>query len=607
MTSTGTDSATDRYRGTPDLVRIPAGQGNELVYCSLTKVMQVMPTAKLRLLQSCRTFETLDEHARLLCLELNYGPLHLKSIRQQLTEFASSGLLMSHNALISRFASSEQVEEAPPPISAMALPTRNRTEGLERSVDSYAACSREHGREIQFFIADQSDHDKTRQANLHILSQAKKKFGCEIFYGAAQEKEALARDLAKHTGHPFDLVSFAVLNVENCPKAYGANRNALLLSTVGQLIIQADDDSECKIAPSPELKENLTFTSEYSPMHLYFPSPSELETKTSDFTTGDVFAVHEQLLGKSIGTCIADYSAVELNDANSDFYTRSQPCRVSVTSLGTAGESTIGTSFWFLTVEGDARARLLRSESDYRHAMANHDVLRFATNPSISNGTFCCGMNLGLDNRHLLPPFTPVQRNEDSVFGDLVNICNSGYFGFLPWLILHNRPSRNYSTDDLRQFVARTQTGIIFETIVRESKSQLTYADSGKNLVSVGKVLVEWGSAPLADFEEMVRLMLVRRASRQIAHLELFLKKYSGAPRFWADDINLCLSTLKQSIADKEFFVASDLSVQFGEEYARQLQQRLVRKFGELLQIWPDLVDAANQLRKSGWQPFKQL
>jgi len=90
----------------------------------------------------------LDEHARRLCLELNFGPLHLKSIRQQLSEFASSGLLMSHNALTSRFASSQQVEEAPPAISAVAIPTRNRTEALERSVDSYAACSREHGREI---------------------------------------------------------------------------------------------------------------------------------------------------------------------------------------------------------------------------------------------------------------------------------------------------------------------------------------------------------------------------------------------------------------------------------------------------------------------------
>ncbi len=605
MTNTTTHIAIDRFRGPLDLVRMRAGEGKELVYCSLTGAMKVLPVSAVHLLQSCRTFATLDEHARRLCPGNGKVP-DLQSISQQLCELAENGLLLSYNELIRKLLA-EPIEEAPPAISAVTIPTRNRAESLERTIDSYAQYSLEHGREIQFFIADQSDLADTCQANLDVLARAKKKFGGQFFYAGAAEKEDLARTLAKHTGHQFDLINFAVSNDEHCPKAYGANRNALLLSTTGRLIIQTDDDNECPIAPCPETKDYLTLTSQYSPLQMRFLSQAEVEHMKADFVPGDVMAKHEQLLGKSIAHCLQEYSSVKLDDTNGSFFTRSQPRRVAVTALGIAGESGIGTSFYFLNDDELRRASLLRSKEDYQYAMANHDLLRFVVNPTISDGTVCGGMHLGLDNRFLLPPFTPVQRNEDGVFGELVKLGSSGYFGFLPWLILRHGQSRNYTSEDLCSFVSSVQTGQIIATLVTGLNPRPTSLEPGKNMVALGRLFAEWGAAPIADFEEMLRLMLMQRASRQIAKLDYLMTKYAKEPSFWANDVDMCMSAMTRAITEKRYIIPSDLSESFGEEEARVLIQRLVRRFGQLLQVWPDLIEAANQLRISGWQPFRQI
>ena len=58
---------------------------------------------------------------------------------------------------------------------------------------------------------------------------------------------------------------------------------------------------------------------------------------------------------------------------------------------------------------------------------------------------------LGIDNRHLLPPFFPVQRNSDGIFGHMLRKCVDGsHVAFLPWILLHApEPPRSFTPDDL--------------------------------------------------------------------------------------------------------------------------------------------------------------
>ena len=63
---------------------------------------------------------------------------------------------------------------------------------------------------------------------------------------------------------------------------------------------------------------------------------------------------------------------------------------------------------YLLALEGATRERLLRSEAEYRTALREQHVLRAVRRPTVCDGAYCMGLNLGLDNREMLPPFMPV-------------------------------------------------------------------------------------------------------------------------------------------------------------------------------------------------------
>ncbi|HVS39390.1 MAG TPA: hypothetical protein VMS17_27785 [Gemmataceae bacterium] len=175
--------------------------------------------------------------------------------------------------------------------------------------------------------------------------------------------------------------------------------------------------------------------------------------------------------------------------------------RVLVAAAGIAGHSGMSSSLYFLSLEAASRTRLLRSEETYRRALPHHQVLRTATRPTLCDGAFCMALNVGLDNRRPLPPFLPVQRNQDGVFGALVRVCRGdGFFGFLPGAVPHIPPApRPLSPDDLWRDAAALRAGQIVLGLIRSIA-----APTGQT--AVGRALAEWGALPAADFDELLRI-----------------------------------------------------------------------------------------------------
>ena len=69
-----------------------------------------------------------------------------------------------------------------------------------------------------------------------------------------------------------------------------------------------------------------------------------------------------------------------------------------------------------------------------------------------------------------------------------------------------------------------------------------------------------------------------------------------GLPDFYAAYRRKYLAILRESLPKPEYFVPLDLMDLGSEEELRHLVQRLVRQFGELLEVWPDIVKSAKEL-----------
>ena len=602
-TATATQAGAELYRGSFEFARLPLGEGQELVYLPLTRSARTLPTQSVRLLQGCRTFATLDDHAVCLCRELNLAPQHGAQVRQELAALVHTGFLLSQRDLLTPIRN-RRLPPAPR-ITVLGIPTRNRTSSLRRCLESYIQNNLRHGRSVEYLVVDDSSDPGVRHGNRQLLVEMKASHGVALAYAGPEEKASFAETLVQLTGLPAEDVHFGFVNDDTFPITTGASRNAILLHAVGEALLQVDDDTVCRLAPLPGAYGGLTFTSEYDPTEFWFLAEGQpLPAVVGD--ESNVLEVHEQLLGKGLGNCLGEMATgfgVDLDRAGTSFFRRAAASggRVLATAAGVMGDSGMGSPLYFLSLEGPARARLLDSEEIYRHAIARQQVVRGVNRPTISDGALCMALNLGLYQRELLPPLTPVQRNQEGVFAALLRACCSdGYFGFLPWTLLHQSPvPRRLSTEDFWRSAAQVTSGQILQALVGSFTPGANLADPRKCLLSLGRALEDWGTSAAADFEELVRLVLWNQTSRKIVQLENLLRAAQGQPAYWAEDVRQLLALWRKTLPAREYVVPSDLIGKFGDDAFARLQ-RLVRRFGRLLQVWPDMVAATKDLRARG-------
>ncbi len=490
---------------------------------------------------------------------------------------------------------------APAAIATVGIPTRNRSDCLARCVESHLDSRQRHGRTNDYVIVDDSDDPHVRARNRDLLRALQARYGAPIYYAGPEQKARYAAALVEQCGLPREAVEFGLLNPDGCATATGGSRNVLLLHAVGDVLLQVDDDTLARSAPSPGARRGMAFSSRFDPTEFWFLQ--ENEANVAEASGGaDLLGVHEQLLGRSPGDCLSAAGAdgdVDFDQAGAAFFRKRGT--VLVTAAGVAGDSGMGSSVSFLALDGESRARLLRSERDYRHSLAAHQVVRAVTRPTICDAAYCMALNLGLDNRQLLPPFMPVHRNQDGVFAALVRAClGHGFFGFLPWVVLHKPPTRRPSSLIPWRDAIRLRSGQVIQTVLRSIAFQPDPESPARNLRRLGIAVADLASLPQPEFDETVRLQVWAQMSRQASQLAAHLRQFGGQPDYWANDVRQLLAALAEELPNERYAIPSDLAD--GEHF-----RRLVLKLGQLLQAWPDLVEAARDLRARGLRPAEPV
>ncbi|HEX8423379.1 MAG TPA: hypothetical protein VF634_08205, partial [Pyrinomonadaceae bacterium] len=259
--------------------RFPVGGNSELVYSRATRAARVLPAGAAALLENCQTFKTLDEHAldhlhtlkqdqartdaaltelservfpsfvaKLLGSMRGYAQQHglkqtsesalVSNVKAQLEDFVRAGLLVTESDLTGRTRDalpSSSPHSPPAQVSSVGVVTRNRPESLMRCLSSYIENGKAYGRSHDFVVMDDSESPGMRQATRDALRTLQARHGVEILYGGAEEKRSFAAALAAEGNLDPEIVNSALFDVEQCGCSIGANRNALLLHTVGEL------------------------------------------------------------------------------------------------------------------------------------------------------------------------------------------------------------------------------------------------------------------------------------------------------------------------------------------------------------------------------------
>jgi hypothetical protein len=471
-------------------------------------------------------------------------------------------------------------EAAAAGIGVVGVPTRDRPDCLRRCLLSLVPPQRRNGPAPQYVVVDGSGTPETRRANRQVLEDLRAGSGAIVAYAGPANVAQYADDLACHAGLPRDVVRFGLLGTDDYPVTTGGSRNVLLLHSVGAALLQVDDDTVGPLLPTPGSRDGLVRSPNFDPTE-FWPLPDRGPSATAE--QAGLAAVHERLLGRELGPGGG---------------------RVAATATGVWGDPGMGSSVYLLTLDGPSRPRLLSDEACYRRAVLGRRLLRGVTCPTVGGG-LCVALNLGLDHRCLLPPFPPVQRNQDGVFGALL----TGYFpgrliGYLPWMLRHDPPgARPDRTGDGWSRTVRLHSGHIVQALVRRLAPVTAPAQGAAALGLLGQQLRQLGASPRTRFATGVEELVVAQAGRLAAVLRDRLRAHREQPDYWAADVRSVLELLTPEAIRASATEPIDLVEAFGPAEALPRLQHLLRDLGQLMQAWPDMVAAAQSLRAQGCAP----
>jgi hypothetical protein len=525
---------------------------------------------------------------------------HEFDVRNFLRECIASNLLISEPSLVG-CPSGKTATCENRTIDNLGFITRNRPEKLRACLTSHAFSSRSQGKRLQYIVADDSDDEQAIAANISSIRHIHDYFGVRCCYVGRQQRDLLQAALRDARCASKDSISFALNGVDGYGNTTGANRNALLLYTVGTRVLSVDDDTSHDLFDIPETSEDLDIGHHQAPFVTWYFESRQSALASGHKSNESLVTAHEKLLGNRIHDIISHWNAVKnVRFASACPHVlealQQGAGRVVLTFSGVLGDSGTYATGWPLDDRSGTCERLLASSKDYEVAASSREVLRGVQKTVICHGGPFIGLTIGIDNCGGAPPFFPVLRNQDGTLGATLLACEpTGFFGHLPIAVLH-------SADTMRGYAVRRESAILntrfndlLSSLILESVN--TTGDLRANLRKLGAHLEAIGGLQCGDFRQMVTIALMRRLSQWSGNLHSSLQRATVKPHFWIADVEAAMENAKQSILTGEFLQLKDLGPG-SPAVVMERAQKLIGRFGRLLAEWFAIVDCSRELRE---------
>ncbi|MBP7585079.1 MAG: hypothetical protein KBA61_13650 [Spirochaetes bacterium] len=553
------------------------------------------------ILRQCTTFRTIESHAETICRVSNYDRTQYHALVDNLKGLAEEGLLVAKNELPARRAS-EQESETTVKIDGVVMYTRDRLESAEKGLRSFMENCREHGRCPAFSLFDNSRDPAVRREYGEMLLSLKNEYGLQINYCGFDEKNELAANLVKD-GFDEETIRFAFHGIQE----EAQNMNPALLYTAGSAFLSTDDDTYCTMAQSPGLSDTIRFTSRDPAEFVLYKDRESLERDISVFKE-DVLALHERFLSRGISSHAADgaYDTISPRMRSDILAGRG---KIVITSSGVMGDPGMGSTAYYLLRSGDTLRRLMESGPGYREISFSRNVMRCSSSPVITDANLLLGLHHAVDNRSILPPALPCLRNHDGLFITMLfGLVNGSYMAHLPWMIAHRPPlERRSSLEENIASVSTFRAADIMTCVLKNYWASHPVTEIRAGLGAIGSHLSAVGSLDVDDFGGFLRPVLAEELGERIALLENMLNIAPDMPLDMAADIDSYLRGMSKNIRNNSIIVPADLLNGRSEDESVAALKDLIKRFGDLIQAWPEIIGAVNNLKKNGKAGIKMM
>jgi hypothetical protein len=378
-------------------------------------------------LSSCRTFRTLQGHADHLAATIPQLAGQQADVLKVLQTVTDNGLMNRAESVCERLCPADTPPATDLPPTRIFIITCDRPAEVQRLLESMLHAGNLTHHEHLFLVDDSREPDNAAQ-NREAVARFNLTSPRDMYYvGAGEQKKLLDALIAELPGHEPGIRFLIDRERWADKKSYGLARNLCLLLSMGRRAIVMDDDVICAAVQSPHRREGVIFGDRQREVDFYASQEDILQrTARADF---DPLTGHARCLGLTMAQAInklgiTTLQETQLQGASSaclDLWSADSP--VLITQSGTIGDPGTPGTRWIYTLDPASTRRLLATPGGLNAALANRHYWMGQARPVFGKLAVMSQVT-GLDNSRLLPPYFPVFRNEDDLFGAMVEFLH---------------------------------------------------------------------------------------------------------------------------------------------------------------------------------------
>ncbi len=602
----------DSFKPLPDLVAfdlcmVHAMPDNHLLLYNerngrRTKITPDVYTALL----SCQQFNTLEQHVSNI-ITANPGMQGQQAdILLVLQSMLVDGMLLSAKEVCDtlRRDVDQQVTEKDSSAPVVVIITWERPQALERLLTSMQAnCNIENFHRL--YVVDDSREQENINQNQAIVAQFAAEFDTPLRYFGQAEQQNLLSQLTQQLPEHENALRFLANQAQWRDQwTSGLARNLALLLSCGHRLVMLDDDTLCEVYNPGQPKQEITFST--------MPRETDFFDDMKDWAgqrqpiNPDPVDRHMQCLGLSFSDALGvlgqnHFKPAGLKNATALLLSElKQDSVVLMTECGSLGCPGTGGNTWLPDMSPDSLKAMLTSERKTHNALSKRTVWCGRNQPHFGPRTNMSQIT-GFDNRHLLPPYLPVFRGEDRLFGFLLNfIFPTAITLDYPWAIPHLPIPERHWLDDDRDFTPHGSFPMFFFEQLLDRKSICFAGTAEQRLASLSAWFNELSSASATTLTAMYRDTKMHNIAEQLQHLSALLAEAedTSAPAEWQDYLKNGIEQLNIGIdqASLEEFPLKGLPASLEGDDLIAFWKETWAGFAAALSAWPAIRQAAAEL-----------
>jgi len=601
------DSATG-FEPLPDLVAYdlckayPVPGGSVLLRNTRTGKRAMVRPEVHAVLVSCNRLRTLDQHVSRIIARNPDMQGQQADIREVLQTMLDAGMMISARQTCDELKQPARQSPRSEDKPVVVIITWERPAALERLLSSiYTNC--DIGKFHQLYIVDDSrkaeNIDKNRELTASFALQAKRPFQ---YFGQA-EQQALLENLSRQLPEHEEAIRFlADQSHWRDHWTSGLARNLALLLSCGHRLVMIDDDTICEVYDPIQPRSDISFSDEARQAD-FFSEQQEWSSRRMPLNPDPVDR-HMQCLGMPFSEALDKLGQTNLKptglaDANAPLLAQlASDSPVLITECGSFGCPGTNRNTWLPDMAPASLERMLASETKTNDALHTRLVWSGRNQPHFSPVTNMSQIT-GLDNRAMLPPYFPVFRGEDRLFGLLLKfIFPTAVALDYPWAIPHLPiPQRDWQEKD-RDFTPQASFPFFVSAKVQQSGASCQAAEPHERLHALTAFFSDLSNSSNDALAENQRDAVLRDLSEQLQHLSGLLAGADSAPDQWKEYLGNGIKQLNEGLdraSHKDHRIKGQPKTLEGAELI-DFWKKAWGGYAAALAAWPEIREVAAEI-----------